>query len=149
MRSYPDMKYDFFSAMDMTKEELLHRLNNIDPVTTGVLFSSWFNKSHYAGSTLLTTNSFQDITNVSVPVFALQQASMNNNGIIGGYFYDKQTFQSWLQQTYNANLCTPTMPAGISVITSWGLRYGFALHWRTLRTPPVAVIFSIFARQYP
>lgn len=99
MRSYPDMKYDFFSAMDMTKEELLHRLNNIDPVTTGVLFSSWFNKSHYAGSTLLTTNSFQDITNVSVPVFALQQASMNNNGIIGGYFYDKQTFQSWLQQT--------------------------------------------------
>lgn len=96
--SYPDMEYEFFSAEDLTQEELLARLNKADPETTGVLFSSWFSKSNYAGSTLLTTNAFQVIDNISVPVFALQQAPMDNSGMIGGYFYDQQTFGARLQQ---------------------------------------------------
>ena len=97
-KSYPDMKYEYFSAVNMTREELLKRLNRADPATTGVLFSSWFSKSNYAGSILITTNSFQVLGNLPVPIFTLQQATMNNSGMVGGYFYDRQAFLDQLQQ---------------------------------------------------
>ena len=41
-KSYPDLKYEFLSAAQMTTDSLLHKLNSADINTTGVLFSSWF-----------------------------------------------------------------------------------------------------------
>ncbi|MFR3852661.1 MAG: hybrid sensor histidine kinase/response regulator, partial [Odoribacter splanchnicus] len=39
------------------------------------------------------------IANLSVPVFALKSAVMNNSGMVGGYIYDEQAFLAHLQQT--------------------------------------------------
>lgn len=98
-KSYPNMKYDFFSAEVFTLEELFHQLGKIDTNTTGVLFSSWFSKSNYAGNVMLITNSFRAIANVAVPVFALKHCVMTNSGMVGGYFYDEKVFTNRLLQT--------------------------------------------------
>ncbi len=96
---YPGLEYEFLSATDMTIEELLRRLEQIDTASTGVLFSSWFSKSNYVGHTFLTANSFRAIANVPVPVFALMKVMMDNSGILGGYFYDERLFRDRLEHT--------------------------------------------------
>lgn len=98
-KSYPDMEYEYLSAADMTLEELLYKLENVNIKTTGVLFSSWFSKTNFAGNIVLTTNSFRAIANVSAPVFALKRCIIDNSGIIGGYLYDEQKFIDNLLQT--------------------------------------------------
>lgn len=96
---YPGLKYRFLSAEDMSLEQLLSLLEKIDPTQTGVLFSSWFQQSSLIGNPVLNANSFRVIANLSVPVFALKSAVMNNSGMVGGCFYDDVIFETHLQQT--------------------------------------------------
>lgn len=68
---YPDIKFQFFSSEKMTTNQLLDSLYHENFRTTGVLFSSWFCKSTFAGNTSLTTNSHKLIATVSIPLFSL------------------------------------------------------------------------------
>lgn len=96
---YPELKYRFLSAADITLEELMSLLGKIDINSTGVLFSSWFQKSDIAGVPILNANSFRVIANLAVPVFALKSAVMNNSGMVGGVFFDNESFECHLKQT--------------------------------------------------
>ena len=49
-------------------------------------------------------NTFQVISNTTIPIFALGDAIMLNNRMIGGYFYQQQTFNKQLKATLNAVL---------------------------------------------
>lgn len=95
---YPSLEYEFFSAADMTLDDLMRRLDGLDISKTGVLFSSWFSKSTVIGNTVLDANSFRLIGNISVPIFALKHAVMGNTGLVGGCMYDSELFHSSLQQ---------------------------------------------------
>lgn len=94
--SYPSLSYEFYSAAEMTMPELLDRLNHVNTTTTGVLFSSWFSKSDYAGNTILTANTFRELANTTTPVFSLKPAVMGVSNSVGGYLYDEQTFRKQL-----------------------------------------------------
>lgn len=96
---YPNLKYRFLSVADMSLEELISLLEEVDPGSTGVLFSSWFQRTDITGSTILNANSYRMIANLSVPVFALKSAVMNNSGMVGGCFYNDEVFNKHLQQT--------------------------------------------------
>ncbi len=97
-QKYAGLKYRFFSAEDMSLEELIAQLETLNPSVTGVLFSSWFRQSDVAGIPILNANSFRVVANLSVPIFALKNAVMNNSGMVGGSFYDEETFQNHLRQ---------------------------------------------------
>lgn len=101
---YPDLKYEFLSAATITTDSLLRKLNTIEANTTGVLFSSWFTRQTFAGGDLLMANTFQVISNTTIPLFALGDAVMPNSRMIGGYFYPQQTFNEQLKTTLNAVL---------------------------------------------
>lgn len=103
-KSYPDLKYDFLSAAEMTTDSLLFKLNTTDRNTTGVLFSSWFTRQTFAGGDLLMANTFQVISNATIPIFALGDAVMLNSRMLGGYFYQQQTFDKQLKTTLDAVL---------------------------------------------
>ena len=47
---YPEIKYRFWSAENMTTNQLLDSLYFVDTKTTGVLFASWFYKYTFAGT---------------------------------------------------------------------------------------------------
>lgn len=98
-RKYPELKYRFLSAANMSLGELMSLLEKIDTVSTGILFSSWFEKSNIVGIPVLNANSFRVVANLNVPVFALQNAVMNNSGMVGGCFYDNEVFKNHLEQT--------------------------------------------------
>lgn len=98
-REYPELKYRFLSAADMSLEELMALLAKTNTASTGVLFSSWFQKSDIAGIPILNANSFRVIANLDVPVFALKNAVMDNSGMVGGCFYDNSVFENHLKQT--------------------------------------------------
>lgn len=106
---YSDLEYEFFSAADMTLDDLMRRLDNIEISKTGVLFSSWFSKSTVIGNTVLDANSFRLIGNIPVPIFALKYSVMGNTGLVGGCMYDREQFQSNLQQAIDKVMTyTPT-----------------------------------------
>lgn len=96
---YPELEYEFISAADITTEDLLARLNNINTSTTGVLFASWSYISNVGEATVLETYSFRVIANIPIPIFAFKQAVMENSGIIGGCIYDEPELLARLDQT--------------------------------------------------
>ena len=55
--NYPDVKFQFWSAENLTTNQLLDSLYFVNPKTTGVLFASWFYKYKLAGNSVLATNS--------------------------------------------------------------------------------------------
>lgn len=103
-KEYPDLEYRFLSAADMSLEELIACLETVDIDSTGVLFSSWFSKSDIAGNTVLNANSYRVISNLSVPVFAMKRAVLENSSMVGGCFLDKTPFFTHLQQTIESVL---------------------------------------------
>ena len=103
-QEYPELKYRFLSAEDLSLEELMSSLQKVDTTSTGVLFSSWFQKSDIAGIPVLNANSFRMIANISVPVFALKNAVMDNSGMVGGVFYKKDFFKNHLKETISSVL---------------------------------------------
>lgn len=94
--TYPNLKYEFLSAQNIPIDSLLLKLSSIDKNTTGVLFSSWFSRHTFAGNDILNANSFQIISNASVPIFTLGSVNMPNSRMIGGYFYDENIFNKQL-----------------------------------------------------
>lgn len=101
-KEYPELKYRFLSAEDMSLEELITSLETIGADSTGVLFSSWFSKSNITGHTVLDANSYRVIANLSVPVFAMKLAVMDNSSVVGGCVLDRIPVLAHLQQTLSS-----------------------------------------------
>ena len=86
-KHYPRVEYKTIYAEETSINQLLDTLKLVDKATTGVLFSSWFHAQQFNRRTLLMINSFQIISNSSVPIFTLRNAFMKHGGMIGGYMY--------------------------------------------------------------
>ena len=98
---YPDIKYKFWSAENMTTNQLLDSLYFVDTKTTGVLFASWFYKYAFAGTSMLATNSHKLIAATSVPIFSLSMVNIasGKEGMLGGYTYTQDRYDAALIQT--------------------------------------------------
>ena len=98
---YPDIKYKFWSAENMTTNQLLDSLYFVDTKTTGVLFASWFYKYAFAGTRMLATNSHKLIAATSVPIFSLSMVNIasGKEGMLGGYTYNQDRYDAALIQT--------------------------------------------------
>ena len=98
---YPDIKYKFWSAENMTTNQLLNSLYFVDTKTTGVLFASWFYKYAFAGTSMLATNSHKLIAATSVPIFSLSMVNIasGKEGMLGGYTYNQDRYDAALIQT--------------------------------------------------
>ena len=98
---YPDIKYKFWSAENMTTNQLLDSLYFVDTKTTGVLFASWFYKYAFAGTSMLATNSHKLIAATSVPIFSLSMVHIasGKEGMLGGYTYNQDRYDAALIQT--------------------------------------------------
>ncbi len=98
---YPDIKYNFWSAENMTTNQLLDSLYFVDTKTTGVLFASWFYKYAFAGTSMLATNSHKLIAATSVPIFSLSMVNIasGKEGMLGGYTYNQDRYDAALIQT--------------------------------------------------
>lgn len=98
---YPDIKYKFWSAENMTTNQLLDSLYFVDNKTTGVLFASWFYKYAFAGTSMLATNSHKLIAATSVPIFSLSMVNIasGKEGMLGGYTYNQDRYDAALIQT--------------------------------------------------
>lgn len=96
---YPDIKYKFWSAENMTTNQLLDSLYFVDTKTTGVLFASWFYKYAFAGTSMLATNSHKLIAATSVPIFSLSNIASGKEGMLGGYTYNQDRYDAALIQT--------------------------------------------------
>lgn len=98
---YPDIKYKFWSAENMTTNQLLDSLYFVDTKTTGVLFASWFYKYAFAGTSMLATNSHKLIAATSVPIFSLSMVNIasGKGGMLGGYTYNQDRYDAALIQT--------------------------------------------------
>jgi len=98
---YPDIKYKFWSAENMTTNQLLDSLYFVDTKTTGVLFASWFYKYAFAGTSMLATNSHKLIAATSVPLFSLSMVNIasGKEGMLGGYTYNQDRYDAALIQT--------------------------------------------------
>ena len=99
--TYPDIKYKFWSAENMTTNQLLDSLYFVDTKTTGVLFASWFYKYAFAGTSMLATNSHKLIAATSVPIFSLSMVNIasGKEGMLGGYTYNQDRYDAALIQT--------------------------------------------------
>lgn len=100
-KHYPHIKYQFLSPQTITTNQLLDSLYNIDPQTTGILYSSWFYKHTFAGNTSLSTNSHQIIATASAPLFTIGMLTVKDakNGMIGGYAYGQSDYNNKIIQT--------------------------------------------------
>lgn len=98
---YPDIKYKFWSAENMTTNQLLDSLYFVDTKTTGVLFASWFYKYAFAGTSMLATNSHKLIAATSVPIFSLSMVNIasGKEGMLGEYTYNQDRYDAALIQT--------------------------------------------------
>lgn len=98
---YPDIKYKFWSAENMTTNQLLDSLYFVDTKTTGVLFASWFYKYAFAGTSMLATNSHKLIAATSVLIFSLSMVNIasGKEGMLGGYTYNQDRYDAALIQT--------------------------------------------------
>lgn len=98
---YPDIKYKFWSAENMTTNQLLDSLYFVDTKTTGVLFALWFYKYAFAGTSMLATNSHKLIAATSVPIFSLSMVNIasGKEGMLGGYTYNQDRYDAALIQT--------------------------------------------------
>lgn len=99
-RDYPKMGYRFFSAKDLTTDQLLDSLKAVNVQTTGVLFASWFSKMSFAGNTTLLTNSYRIIATMPTPLFVLKALALKEeSGIVGGYIYNQDEYANKVVST--------------------------------------------------
>lgn len=98
---YPEIKYRFWSAENMTTNQLLDSLYFVDTKTMGVLFASWFYKYTFAGNSMLAANSHKLIAATSVPIFSLSMVNITSGkeGMLGGYTYNQDRYDAALIQT--------------------------------------------------
>ena len=101
---YPGMKYDFYSASEMTVDALFDSLSRIDVKRTGVLFSSWSYKKNQGGHTTLMTNPQKIFVSASAPMFTVRPFSIQGSGLVGGYVYDDDNYKHHLIEALNSIL---------------------------------------------
>ncbi|MDO4165620.1 MAG: ATP-binding protein [Bacteroides sp.] len=102
-QNYPDMEYEFISAQNISTEKLFSTLYQLDPQTTGVLFSSWFRGTQTEENIVMTTTYHRIITATPVPLFTLRPIGIQDEGgIVGGYTYNEGEFLAKMMSTVQA-----------------------------------------------
>ena len=97
---HPELSYRFLSTRDLDTDSLFSVLNRVDVNTTGILFSSWFQKKMLKDNSLLFTNSHRVIASSPVPLFSFENIGIEEEGgIVGGFIYDKKNYTEYLLQT--------------------------------------------------
>ena len=87
-KDFPDIQVEYLIAGDITTDSLLNRLKQADR-ETGVLYFSWFRKNQETGNVILSLNISEILSNYSnAPIFTLGNNVAENNGLIGGCFWD-------------------------------------------------------------
>ncbi|WP_455673071.1 ATP-binding protein [Phocaeicola sp.] len=105
-KHYPQTKFQYYSAKEMNLEQLMDALKTIDSETTGVLFSSWIYSDVLSKNIALMANSYLAIATSPSPLFVLRQVQIDaNNGVVGGYVTDSETYSddlmAMIQQVLN------------------------------------------------
>ena len=99
-KDYPTLNFQTLSAKDYTTDELVDLLTHINPVTTGILFSSWLHKKQYTGNNFLIANSYRIISLLPYPIFTINPSGIDEDGnIIGGCIYNEEEFKTHLLKT--------------------------------------------------
>ena len=94
------LSYQFLSAKNTTVDQLLDTLNHIDQQTTGVLFSTWFDKEFIGGNLSVMVQLHKIIGTVKPPLFVLRTLGIEEEGgIIGGYVYKSDDYNKALMRT--------------------------------------------------
>lgn len=89
MRSeFPELRLRILSSEDMTNEELITALCEVDRDRSGVLFSSWFYKTQIGSNVTLSANTYETLAGFPTPLFMLRYAGMEGSGAVGGYSYN-------------------------------------------------------------
>lgn len=84
-KEYPDLKLTLLTGKDLTADELLDSLRNVDD-ESGILFSSWYQHDVIAENLFLTSNIYQMISLYTpLPVFTLYNPGIDDGGLAGGY----------------------------------------------------------------
>ena len=98
--NYPGVSFQFLSSEKITTNQLLDSLYYVDPKTTGVLFSSWYYKSTFAGNTSFATNSHKLIATAATPLFSLNfiDIASGKDGMVGGYTNNQEYYNQRLTQ---------------------------------------------------
>ncbi len=90
---YPEIKYEFISAQNTSTDSLFTILNQINPNTTGILFSSWYRKQDFKDNVIMTINSYRIVATSSVPLFSFRSIGIEEEGgIVGGHIYNEQKY---------------------------------------------------------
>lgn len=90
---YAQIKYRFLSSEYATADEVMEELSHVDAFTTGVLFSSWFQRTQIAGNTLLLANSHKVFAANSIaPIFSLRYTNIRYGGMVGGHIFDQDEY---------------------------------------------------------
>ena len=88
--NHPQIKVEHLIAGEVTIDSLITKLKNATS-QTGVLFFSWERREKEMGNIILTSNISGLLGNYSkAPIFTLYNKAEDMNGLIGGYFWDKQ-----------------------------------------------------------
>lgn len=88
--NHPQIKVEYLTAGEITVDSLINRLKNANS-QTGVLFYSWERREKEMGNIILTSNISGLLGNYSkAPILTLYNKAEDINGLIGGYFWDKE-----------------------------------------------------------
>lgn len=93
---YPQMDYEYISSRTNTLHQLYNAVRKTDK-TTGILASTWFTESFISSNMLI--NAYRSISSISVPLFTIRYAGMDDGGMVGGYMYNEQVFTKQLLKT--------------------------------------------------
>lgn len=97
-KKYPHVAYQRYSPEQFSQSTLLDTLRQVDK-KTGVLFSSWsFVTQSVSGSYISISNAYRLLASLSIPIFSLRYASMEDGGMVGGYMYNEERFTEKLTQ---------------------------------------------------
>ncbi len=84
-KEYPDLKLTLLTGGDLTADELLNSLRQVDE-HSGILFSSWYQHDVVADNIFLTSNIYQMVSLYTpLPVFTLYNPGISDGGLVGGY----------------------------------------------------------------
>ena len=92
---YPELTYQHISAKNTTLSQLYDSLRLVDK-QTGILFSTWFTDTYNSN---VLANAHRSIASVSLPLFTIRYAGMDDGGMVGGYLYDENEFTAHLLST--------------------------------------------------
>ncbi len=89
---FPDLTYRHLSSHTLSLEQLYDSLRMYHP-NSGILVSSWY--TPVISSTYF-INANRSIASVSLPLFTLRYAGMDDGGMVGGFMYNEENFTKQL-----------------------------------------------------